>query len=437
MERQHKKKSSRTSPKAKLILGAAFLIVIGLVVAGSALFRPSQRQEPISAAPITLALEASRVPKDASIGLVVSYGDSAGSEWKDAANGALVAAKRFELGGTAVSVETRDDRGTDEGAREAVEELKNSNVSGIIIASSGEHVSAALDEAQKSGIPVVLPYYTGSIDQYSDVYRTTASNAAVANKLNHVVQPATNPMLLNAGGQPLDGLTAGQVREVGSSEDLGELAKALKSLAAAERSFPIDAVVINGTARRQAQLVTALQKAKVDLPIALSSEATSPVFATSMVAENASLSNELATVGSQSFDDAALDAGASGQAMNSYLAVLQQMASNEETLSLAGDRPFADVAPVADSRAHDAVVALVRAIEDAHSTQPQKVAKNLRGLSLDTGEGLAHGTLDFDTSEAFTDQPQELRLSNQDLGLRTVNSTDGSAQQWFAVRTDG
>lgn len=433
MEEENKKSVASRSPKTKIILVAAFLVVIGLVVAGSALFRPSEKKEPIADPPVTMALEASRVPKDATIGIVVTYGDSEGSEWRDSANGALVAAKRFELGGTSIAIETRDDRGTVDGARAAVEDLKKSNVSGIVLASSGSHVSGALDEAQKSGIPVVLPYYSGPLAQYSDVYRTSASNKDVASALNKIVQPATNPLLLNAGGQTLEGLTAGQVRDVGASEDLGAVARSVHSLASSDRDFPIDSVVINGTAQRQAQLVAALQKAKIGIPIALSPQATSPVFAQSLLAENASLSSELTSVGSQSFDDAALSSGASGQAMNSYLSVLQQMAADEDSLSLAGDRPFGEVAPVADSRAHDAVVAMVRAIEDARSTQPQKVAKNLHGLSLGIDDGLTQGTLEFSSEEAFAGQPKELRLANQDLGLRSMNATDGSAKQWFAV----
>ncbi len=433
MDEENKKSNAQKSPKTKIILVAAFLVVIGLVVAGSALFRPAQKKEPIADAPVTMALEASRVPKDSTIGIVVTYGDAEGSEWKDAANGALVAAKRFELGGTNIAVETRDDRGTVDGARAAVEDLKKSNVSGIVIASSGDHVSGALDEAQKSGLPVILPYYNGPLAQYSDMYRTGASNKDVASTLNKIVQPATNPILLNAGGEPLEGLTAGVVREVGASEDLSTVAKSIQSLASTDREFPIDAVVVNGTAQRQAQLVAQLQKAKIGLPIALTPQATSPVFAKTMIAENASLSNELASAGSQSFDDAALSKGASGQAMNSYLTVVQQMATDEDTLSLAGDRPFGEVAPLADSRAHDAVVAMVRAIDDARNTQPQKVAKNLHGLSLGVDDGLTQDALKFDSEEAFAGQTKELRLTNQDLGLRSMNTKDGSANQWFAV----
>lgn len=434
-EEETTKSKSRKSPKAKIIFAAAFLVVIALLVAGGAIFRPAQNNEPIADAPVTMALETSRVPEDATIGVIVTYGDAEGSEWKDAANGALVAAKRFELGGTTIAVETRDDRGTVDGARAAVEELVKSNVSGIVVASAGEHVSGALEESQKVGIPVALPYYNGALQQYSDVYRTTASNQNVVAALNESVQPAANPMVLNAGASPLEGLTAGQVREVGATEDLSAVVKSVRSLASTNRDFPIDAVVVNGTAERQAQLVAELQKAKVSLPIALSPQATSPAFAQSMVAENASLSNELASVGGHSFDDAALRPGAAGQAMNSYLAVLQQMSADKENFSLAGDRVFREVAPVADARAHDAVVALVRAIDEARSTQPQKVGKNLHGLVLGVEDGLTNGTLNFGNHEAFAGQAIELRLSNQNLGLRSTNEKDESAGQWFAVTT--
>ncbi|UTT39957.1 ABC transporter substrate-binding protein [Glutamicibacter mishrai] len=424
---------TRKSPKSKIVLAAVFLVLIALLVAGGSVFRPTPKNEPIADAPVTMALKTSQVPKDASLGVIVTYGDAEGSGWKDAANGALVATKRFELGGTAIALETRDDHGTKDGARAAVEELAKSKVSGIVIASAGEHVSAALEEAQKAGIPVVLPYDNGALQQYSDVYRTGPSNQDVVAALNETVKPAANPMVLNVGATALEGLTAGQMRDIGAAEDLGSVVKSVQSLASTDRGYPVDAVVINGTAQRQAQLVAELQKAKVSLPIALSPQATSPVFTQTMVAENASLSNELASVGSQSFDDAALSPGTAGQAMNSYLAVLQQMAADKDTLSLAGDREFSEVASVADARAHDAVIALVRAVDEARSTQPQKVSKNLRGLVLGVDDGLTHGTLDFGNEEAFTGDTKELRLSNQDLGLRSTNQPGGSTAQWFAV----
>ena len=51
-----------------------------------------------------------------------------------------------------------DDKGAAASARDAVRRLIDDHASGIVLASDGDHVRPALEEAQRAGVPVLLPY---------------------------------------------------------------------------------------------------------------------------------------------------------------------------------------------------------------------------------------------------------------------------------------
>ncbi|MEQ4499573.1 MAG: hypothetical protein ABN474_10880, partial [Nocardioides kribbensis] len=94
------------------------------------------------------------------VGVLVSL-RSAPGEGQDvltAAEGARVAAYRLGLGGADVELEVVDDAGTSEGATRAVADLVDAGVSGIVAASTGEHLQAAVDAAAGAGVTLLLPY---------------------------------------------------------------------------------------------------------------------------------------------------------------------------------------------------------------------------------------------------------------------------------------
>ena len=57
-----------------------------------------------------------------------------------------------------VQLTVANDKGTSDGARDAVEKLKSEGVQGIIISSSGEHIKGATSAARESSIPVIEVY---------------------------------------------------------------------------------------------------------------------------------------------------------------------------------------------------------------------------------------------------------------------------------------
>ncbi|AIV41686.1 hypothetical protein NI26_14240 [Curtobacterium sp. MR_MD2014] len=446
-----------------MIVAVAVLVVAAVVTALLAVrVSASTPAEAVSAtAPVPISV--AHVPDSTKIGVVVTLGDGEGAQWDDAAQGALVAQRRLELGGTDVQLVTKNDGGSTDGARKAVEALAADGVSGIVVATSGDHVRGAFAAAADAGIPVVAPYAAGADDAWS----TAPSTESVATALQDALGDAASPLLVDLGGGAPSGVRFAHVVDATSAPDLGALATtvAQRTGAAAgstdattaddqaaaeqagaeqdgdEQAAPdSDAVVVSGPAGRQGALVAALQEANVTAPVVLTPEATSPAFAAALAQAGGSLSGAFRTVGVETDDARALSSDAEGRAMSAFLGGVRVLADDADAKNLTGDRSFASVATVADARSHDAVVALVTAVGTARSTDAAAVSDALARLDLGAGDGLAGPALDFGSRQALGDAAGVLAASAQDLGLRPAAATedDGAtpALVWFSDSTD-
>ena len=183
------------------------------------------------------------------------------------------------------------------------------------------------------------------------------------------------------------------------------------------RAHKVDAVVVSGAAELQGQVVAALQGSRPTLPIFLTPEALSPAFAAALDRAGGSLDADLTSVGSRGGDTTTLEAGSSGRAATVFYAALRSAATDSGLQTFFDGRPFAEVARDADSRSHDAVIALVTAAERAHSGQPADISTALAQLVVTSGDGLAGPDLDFRHRSAVS--PEEvvaLSATTQDPG---------------------
>ena len=133
--------TSRRVPLTIIGWGALLGVLLLVIVVAAHLLRPDIRPlrapgdteaiAPVVPQEITLPNNNNR---DAKIGIIMTYGEDAeGSEWVLPAQGAAVAAHRLNLGKTPVQLTVANDKGTPDGARDAVEKLKSEGVQGIII----------------------------------------------------------------------------------------------------------------------------------------------------------------------------------------------------------------------------------------------------------------------------------------------------------------
>lgn len=457
---------TRKRRRTAIIVAVAVLVVAAVVTAVLAVrVSASTPAEAVSAtAPVPISV--AHVPDGTKIGVVVTLGDGEGAQWGDAAQGALVAQRRLELGGTDVQLVTKNDGGSADGARKAVEALAADGVSGIVVATSGDHVRGAFTAAADADIPVVAPYAAGGDDAWS----TAPSTESVASALQDALGDAAAPLLVDLGGGAPSGVRFAHVLDATSAPDLGALATTIAQRTGAaagstdaattdgqdgtaqagttqgsarqdgaQQAAPdSDAVVVSGPAGRQGALVAALQEANVTAPVVLTPEATSPAFAAALAQAGGSLSGTFRTVGVETDDARALSSNAEGRAMSAFLGGVRVLADDADAKNLTGDRSFASVAPVADARSHDAVVALVTAVGSARSTDVSKVSDALAGLDLGADDGLAGPALDFGARQALGDRAGVLAASAQDLGLRPATADDGAtpALVWFSDSTD-
>lgn len=440
-----------TRPRSRrplLFVGIAVLLVAA-VVAAVLTFRAFGGSTPAEAvsATVPVKITVAHVPAKTTIGVIVTLGDGEGSEWNEAAQGALVAERRLALGGTDVALVTKNDGGTAAGGKAAVESLAKSGVAGIVVASSGSHVSGALTAAAATGIPVVLPYAPAEKDSWS----TAPAAGSISTAMTTALGDADAPLLVDLGGGAPAGLRVAHVLDGDDTADTAALATTVAQRTGATSNEEdddadadaktvtpdSDAVVVSGSAQRQGAFVAALQAENVTVPVVLTPDATSPAFGAALVEAGGSLSGAFRTVGVATDDARALASDAGGRAMSAFLGGVRVLAGDQDAENLTGDQPFSAVAGAADSRSHDAVIALVRAVGSARSVEPADVTDALAALDLDADAGIAGPALDFTRQQALGTPATVLAASAQQLGLRPAStaSGDGTGSGTDAART--
>ncbi|WIB13590.1 ABC transporter substrate-binding protein [Curtobacterium sp. MCPF17_052] len=438
-------------PRQPLVIVALAVLVIAVVLA-VVVFVIDRNTPAAEAVPATVPvpIRVAHVPDGTKIGVVVTLGYGEGSEWDEAAQGALVAAKRLTLGGTDVELVTRNDGGSASGAKRAVEQLVDSGVAGIVVASSGAHVSGALDAASDAGVPVVLPYADGGDGSWS----TAPSRASVSAAMQRAIRGADSPAARGPGRRCS---VRYPVRPRDGRRRRGRRRCARDDRSPADRCCPDDHRNV-GCARRhdghrghEARLRCGRGERSGGTAGGRSSrrcsprtspsrscsppDATSPAFGTALAAANGSLSGTFVSTGVATDDARALTSDAQGRSMSAFLGGVRVLSDDAEAQNLTADQPFSAVAWAADSRSHDAVVALVRAVGAARSDEPSAVADALSTLRLDASDGLAGPALDFRQQQALRADATVLAASSQTLGLRPATTEQTASLVWFQDST--
>ena len=421
--------------RRQLRRGAAVLAA-GLLVAGLAACGDGESPAPKPAHADAVALSA-EVPDDLSIGVVVSLASAPGQgvEWRDAAEGARVAAQRFQLGGADVTLVGANDKGTAQGATAAVKSLIGAGVAGIVLASSGTHLQAAVQEAAALGTPVLLPYVEDTTALPPHAWLTGPDGTVADGRLLQALRQrgARRPFLVDAGGGPIDALVPSGTATFRAGGDPSVLVKTLRQRQTSTNTA-FDAVVVSGPAALQATVVQAMQGARIGVPFFLTPQALSPTFPAALAKANGSLSDEFITAGLDVGDAGALASSPAGRSLAAYFSALRMTAADPEVQDLLGDRPFTAVVGAADVRSHDAVVALVRASAAAGSTAPAEVATALSGLRLGSDAGTAGPALDFTSATAVgSDAVVALGATTASPGLRPGTGATPPALFWFPM----
>ena len=422
--------------RTRLLVGVAASTLLHGTAACTGQEAPAETGTPAEPPAVELAPEGA--PESMSVGVVVSLTSAPGegAQWNEAAEGAQVAADRYGLGDVDVSIVPRDDKGTAQGAEAAVRSLADEGVSGIVMATEGDHVDGALAAASDLGVPVLLPYAEQVGELPEGVWLTGADAGQVSTTLNAALESAgaSRPAIVDAGGTRVDVDEAGTLTLRGGDDAAAVATRVARLSRSAARA---DSVVVSGPAELQARAVQALQERNVPLPVFLTGDAVSPAFSAALEESGGSLSASLTTAGLDTDDVAALAPGSEGAAVSAYLAALRTTAEDGDVTDYFDDEKFETVAGAADARSHDAVVALVTAAAAAGSADPAAVRDALSGLTADQGDGLAGPALDFTAAPVAVadDAVVPLKATTQDPGLRPVDRSGAPRLYWFESPT--
>lgn len=387
---------------------------------------PTPAPAPLTAVPVALTLTGAAAKQRITVGLLVGPVAGEGSEYRDASEGTRVAAYRFDMTGADVEIAVALDDGTADGAADALNQLASQNVAGIVVASSGPHIQQALALTHIAQ-PILLPYETpGSAD--AGAWATGPIQAAVSHAVTQALTDlgVTHPYLIADPAQPALDVSAAATQPVASAT--GE--QVVDAIAAGTA----DSVIIDAPAADQARLVTDIQQhlAGRQTPILLTPQALTPAFAQAVLASGPP-STTLVAVGANTSDVAALTTDAAGAHISAFLTGVRLAASDANCLNVFKDAPFSQAAGQADIASHDAVVALVRAVEKAGSTDPASVRQALAGMTISPDDGLAGPALGFTTPDALSSNDvQPLYASTEDPGLRP-SDVSSTMLYWFPL----
>lgn len=445
-----------TEPKRKKRLGlllGIFAGVVVLVLLVGYLVRANADQGPDPVA-VTVPIALSEVvpAENSKIGVVLTLGsgEAEGSQWHQAAQGAVVAQERIRLGGNDIELVAEDDLGTASGGVDAVDSLINQGVSGIIYASSGDHLHDGLKAATDAGVPVILPYDTVP-EGVERVWSLAPAAQDTADALAAEVAEFERPVHINAGGELPEGVDVAEELAFNAETNIDDFAEDIALRTGANpygngaytgggedeqtpppvTDNPADVVVVSGPAAMQARVVFGLQTGNVSVPVILTDAALSPRFEQTLLELGGTVSSNLRTIGVSADDGIALGTSGKSRAMSAFLSANRQFAGDESITNLTGDAPLAEAAAVADTRGHDAVLAFAQALDTAGGTDPAAVAEALGGLHMVAGHGTAGPALDFSQTHAVDAVPTVLNASSQRLGLRPVHGEFSDALVWI------
>ena len=362
-----------------------------------------------------------------SIGILVAPIEGEGSEYRALAEGAAIAAYRLNLAGADVRLVTALDDGTSTGAAGAMDSLVASGVAGIVVASAGPHVIAAVEGASASGTPVVMAYDQPPASA-AGAWSIAPSPAALDEQVGEALAAtgASRPYYVNSSVSVLSGIGAAGLSELGDPAAIAE------TIVAGVEELRFDSVVIDAPAAQQAQMVAAIQTLLEDrqVPIILAPSALTPAFAAELEALGTA-GAWLISVGTNTDDPAALQSGGAGDAVAAFLAALRLATGDATCRNVYDDDTCAATAGSADIASHDAVISLVQAVAAAGSTNASEVGSALSSLALTEDAGLAGAPLDFSSSAALADdEVTVLDGTPQDPGLRPSGIDHGIF--WFA-----
>ena len=367
---------------------------------------------PASAVTVQQAISLPTSGREPVIGVVATFGDDAeGSAWRLNAQGARVAQYRLALGNSSVKVLYANDKGTEQGAREAVEKLSSEGALGIVLASRGEHLRGATAAAKERNVAVIEAYvdagdgvWSFALDpeQEKQVYTTAIRSLAGASSMGSSQQlDGVRTILLDAGEGSAPDLPYTHRVQVSADEDsMKDTLKELTRLLGDKSSGSSPVLVLTGSASTQANVLRSLQRAGITSPVIAGEEALTEPFTRLLLENGGSLTDNIRIVGRVQARAAALSADDAGRASSAFVSTVERMKNDSSLKDLSGEQAFSKSAVWADAPSHNALLAFAYATSHVREYTPEAVRRVLGTLRLDAKDSTVAYSLDFSSSYA-------------------------------------
>lgn len=365
------------------VVVAAAVVLICAVVAWFVAWRgqdtdTTRPPEPYKGPRVELSL--GKVPSHVRIGLVVSYTENPreGRGWMGNAHGAQVAVWRLAQGGDSVEIQVVSDKGSGRGAKDAIAQLKEAGVTGIVAATSGPHAKVLAKEASRSGIPIILPYATKP-DSVPDGAWFGIPAASHQDKLVEAQAAilGCRSFATRGGGFRTADTTDIPVDNKGqvTKQFVEKLAKDPKTCVYLEDLGPL-------VASDTPTMVSELRAGGVTAPIFLGPDATSAASTAALVRDGAT-PDAVYSVGVPSDGVEAISL-AGNEESRAFSEAVTHLAASKEKSVIDPSRSFETYSGEADGRSHDAVVAVIAGSVKASSSHADDVRSALSSLDLST-----------------------------------------------------
>lgn len=369
---------------------------------------------PASAVTVQQAISLPASGREPVIGVVTTFGDDAeGSAWRLNAQGARVAQYRLALGKSSVKVLYANDKGTEQGAREALEKLSSEGALGIVLASRGEHLRGATAAAKERNVAVIEAYdrvdtgdgvWSFALDpeQEKQVYTTAIRSLAGVSSTGSSQQlDGVRTILLDAGEGSAPDLPYTNRVQVSADEDsMKDTLKELTRLLGDKSSGSSPVLVLTGSASTQAKVLRSLQRAGITSPVIAGEEALTEPFTRLLLENGGSLTDNIRVVGRVQARAAALSADDAGRASSAFVSTVERMKNDSSLKDLSGEQSFSKSAAWADAPSHNALLAFAYATSQVREYTPEAVRRVLGTLRLDAKDSTVAYPLDFSSSYA-------------------------------------
>lgn len=383
-----KKDNSKKSRQPWIIGLAVLLVVLVFVGASWAIF--SKQQDPVGEPAPSPKLEIvdKKIPADLSVGVVVSYTEdpSEGRGWDLAGEGAQVAAWRLEQGGKKVNLPVASDQGSEDGSVKAIEELKAQGATAIVALTSGAHTDTLAQAAFDADLPIVFPYQVPKAEAPAGAWYAMPSEQGLKELISDRIAAlgCESPIIFKGTQPQFDGIKGTEITigAEGVEKSVEELVKHL-----GEKTTE-NCIILDTDPVQSAQIIQGLHGLNITVATIGGPALVNPLF-TQTLGDNAEVLNNVYAVGTPSAMGISMTPGSHGARAAVFERAVAIMSQDPELASVTGDDFFQNRADFADTASHDALLAIVKAIAIAGSSDASDISEAMGSVSLEPNDGFA------------------------------------------------